>query len=106
MLAHVGFVQAHAVGPGAIQRVEDSRNAFTIFLQEGYRHRPRKPGPPPPRLALEAIINTIFEVIYQQARLASDAPMSELLAQMAFLTLAPFLGAREASRFIAGKLSE
>jgi AcrR family transcriptional regulator len=44
-IAHVGFVEAYAVGPGAVQRVEDSHTAFTMFLQEGYQYAP-DPDPP------------------------------------------------------------
>ena len=36
LVAHVGFVEAYAVGRGAIQRVEDSHTAFMIFLREGF----------------------------------------------------------------------
>ena len=74
MIAHVGFVEAYAVGPGAVQRVEDSHVAFTIFLQEGYQQQLRR-APPPTRLALEAIITTIFEIVYRQSR-ASSKPRS------------------------------
>ena len=70
-VAHVAFVEAYAVGPRAIQRVEDSHIAFTIFLQEGYRYQPQA-APPPSRLALEAIITTIFEIVYLQARASND----------------------------------
>jgi hypothetical protein len=103
MFAHVGFVQAYAVGPAAVQRVEDSHNAFTIFLQEGYRYRPRVGTPS--RLALEAIISTIFEVIYQQARKPSRRPIGGLLANMAHVTLTPFLGVSETNEFIDGEVN-
>src|ERR1700682_2060706 len=34
IVAHVGFVEAYAVGPGAAQRLEDSHSAFAMLLQE------------------------------------------------------------------------
>ena len=46
-VANVGFVESYAVGPRGIQRVEDSRVAFTIFLQEGFRMK--QGGIPPSR---------------------------------------------------------
>jgi AcrR family transcriptional regulator len=102
MIAQVGFVEAYAVGPGAVQRVEDSHVTFTIFLQEGYQQKPRRT--PPSRLALEAIITSIFEIVYREVRRSKDPQVTGMLGHMAFLSLAPFLGASEASRFIAETL--
>ena len=98
LIAHVGFVEAYAVGPGAVQRVEDSHVTFTIFLQEGYQHDAGHA--PPSRLALEAIITSIFEIVYREARSRREPRVSGMLGSMAFLALAPFLGADEANRFI------
>jgi AcrR family transcriptional regulator len=61
LVANVGFIEAYAVGPGAIQRVEDSRGAFGMLLQEGYRHVLSDQRPP--RIVSEAIITTIFESV-------------------------------------------
>jgi AcrR family transcriptional regulator len=102
-IGHVGFVEAYAVGPGAVQRVEDSHIAFTILLQEGYRQEPH--AEPPSRLALEAIITTIFEIVYHQARASADLQISGLLGHMTFLCLAPFIGPDAANEFIEQKLN-
>jgi AcrR family transcriptional regulator len=103
MIAQVGFVEAYAVGPGAVQRVEDSHVTFTIFLQEGYQQKP--PRTPPSRLALEAIITSIFEIVYREARGRKEPQVTGMLGHMVFLVLAPFLGADEANRFIDEKMS-
>jgi AcrR family transcriptional regulator len=102
-VAHVGFVEAFAVGPGAIQRVEDSHVAFAMFLQEGYQLAPRNP---PSRLALEAIITTAFEIVYHQARASSRPQLAGLAAHLTFLWIAPFTGAAEANEFIDRQLQE
>jgi AcrR family transcriptional regulator len=102
MIAHVGFVEAYAVGPEAVQRVEDSHITFTIFLQEGYQHEAAHASPS--RLALEAIITSIFEIVYREARSTTKPRVSGMLGSMAFLALAPFLGAEEANRFIDRRL--
>ena len=102
LIAHVGFVEAYAVGPGAVQRVEDSHVAFTIFLQEGYQQQLSRT--PASRLALEAIITTIFEIVYHQTRERPEPQISGLMGQLAFLAMAPFLGAAEANLIIDEKL--
>jgi AcrR family transcriptional regulator len=99
LITHVGFVEAHAVGPGAAQRVQDSHTAFAIFLQEGYLNV--SSGSPPTRTAVEAIVTTIFETVYHQARASAKPKISGLIGHMTFLCLAPFLGAEDANGFVA-----
>ena len=67
MIAHVGFVEAYAVGPGAVQRVEDSHVTFTIFLQEGLQHANRR-TPPPRGWPWRRSSRAIFEIVYRGAR--------------------------------------
>jgi AcrR family transcriptional regulator len=102
-IAHVGFVEAHAVGPGAVQRVEDSHIAFTIFLQEGFQYA--KPSTPPSRVELEAIITTIFEIVYSHTRTGEDLRLSGLVPHLSFLALAPFVGPEQADALIDMMLS-
>lgn len=101
--AHVAFVEAYAIGARGIQRVEDSRIAFTIFLQEGYRYQ--RDGTPPSRAALEAIITTIFEIVYQQTRASAKPKTARLLAHFVYLCLAPFLGPEASNTFIDSQLA-
>jgi AcrR family transcriptional regulator len=102
IVGHVGFVEAYAVGPMAAQRLEDSQAAFSMLLQEGYQHLADDARPS--RVALEAIIATIFEIVYDRAR-GSEAPrLSELLAHFTFLVLSPFIGPEQANAFIDQKI--
>jgi AcrR family transcriptional regulator len=103
--SHVAFVEAYAVGSRGIQRVEDSHVAFTIFLQEGYRYQ-SETDTPPSRLALEAIIITIFEIVYLQTRASATPETVGLLAHFVYLSLAPFIGTSAADQFIDEKLAE
>ena len=103
LIAQVGFVEAYAAGPAAVQRVEDSHLAFTMFLQEGYQHVPASGLS---RLALEAIVMTIFEIVYCRVRARDAAGTASLLAPMSFLCLAPFLGAAEAAQYIESRSVE
>lgn len=100
--AHVGYVEAHAVGAPAVQRVEDTRQAFAIFLQEGSQHTER----PPSQLAMEAIVTTVFEIGYAQFRRGDAARLTRFSYHATYLCLAPFLGPDAANAFIDGKLRE
>lgn len=104
LITHVGFVEAPAVGPGAVQRIEDSHLAFAMLLQEAYQYAPDYP--PPPRLVPEAIITAIFELVYRQARKRGKPRLSGLLPHLTFVVLAPFVGPAAANTFIDQKLQE
>jgi AcrR family transcriptional regulator len=102
-IAHVGFVESYAVGPGAVQRVEDSLIAFTIFLQEGYQHQPIER--PPSHEELEAIVTCVFEIVYRELRHSGEPRISATLPALIYVSLAPFLGVCEAERFIDAQLA-
>lgn len=103
-IAHVGFVEAYAVGPGAVQRVDDSAMAFAVFLQEGYQQQPR--WGTPSRLALEAIVMSIFELVYRQARASATPQIHCTLPLLVFVCLAPFIGPARANDFIDEQLAK
>ncbi|HEY7890991.1 MAG TPA: helix-turn-helix domain-containing protein [Solirubrobacteraceae bacterium] len=99
---HTGYVEAHAVGGPAIQRINDTRMAFTMFLQEGYQHTTHPPSPS----ALEAITTCIFEIAYNQTRKGNATQLGRATALGTYLALSPFLGAQAANQFIDNKLRE
>ncbi len=101
-IAHMGFVESHAVGPAAIQRVEDSHTAFTIFLQEGNQHTPA----PTAAITPQAIAAAVFEIGYQQTRHGNPHHLTRLAYHATYLALTPYLGPQAANRFIDGKLKE
>jgi AcrR family transcriptional regulator len=102
-IARAGFVEAYAVGLDAVERVENSHVAFTIFLREGYQFRPN--AHPPSPVALEAIIAAIFEIVHRQARDRGELGLSGLLPSMAHLCLTPFLGSSKTNEFVNRKLA-
>jgi AcrR family transcriptional regulator len=102
-IAHVGFVESYAVGVEAVQRVQDSLIAFTIFLQEGYQHQPLED--PPTQLDLEAIVTSVFEILYRQVRSCDKPRIRATLPSLIHLSLAPFIGATETNRFIEKMLA-
>lgn len=100
-LAYVSFVESHAGGPVAMARLPELIGAFTIFLQEGYRYASPRTGSPraPSPLALEAIVTAVFELCHLHAR-RPDTQLGSQLHELAFICLAPFLGAGEANAFL------
>jgi AcrR family transcriptional regulator len=102
IVTHIGLVESHAVGPSAIQRIDDGRSAFTIFLQEGNQLR----EVPATRTEMEAIGGSVFEICYRQARRGQSAQMARLTGHVAYIILAPFIGPAAANEFIDHKLRE
>lgn len=102
VITQLGHVQSHAVGAPAIQRIDDARAAFTIFLQEGSQYANMALS----RTVMEAIGGAIFEIGYQQARAGGCEQISRLTGTACYLILAPFMGAVAASDFVEGKLRE
>jgi AcrR family transcriptional regulator len=101
ILAHIGFVESHAVGTPAIQRIDDSRAAFALFLQQGQQHAAQ----PLSSTGQEAITAVIFEIGYRHARAGNIREMPRLSCQSTYFALAPFLGPEAADRFIDDKLA-
>lgn len=100
-LVWVGVVECYAAGSAAIVRAFDNRMAYTLFLEEGYRQRPR--GEDLPRLCSEAIGGAILELVRKQAMLGRTDRMLEILPQAAYVAIAPFTGAAEALELIQEK---
>jgi hypothetical protein len=104
--AHIGFIEAYCAGPMAVQRVEDNHTAFTLFLQEGYRPvalelaggvaEDAANEDPPGRLALEAVITAIYEMVCLELRGGRTGGLSRTLGLIAAVFLTPFLGGANA----------
>jgi AcrR family transcriptional regulator len=103
-LAHVGFVETYAAGEDAARQVEDSVDAFTLFLHDGLppAHNAASASSP---IALEAIATSIFETAYLECRRNGASNLSGLLPHVTFLCLAPITGAPQANEFIDSRLN-
>jgi AcrR family transcriptional regulator len=101
-VAYIAFVEAYAVGPEAVQRIEDTHVAFLYFLEEGAAEAP--PQQAPSRVAMEAIIAGIFEIIYMQARQREQAQIAAMLPYIMHIWFTPFLGVKASDAFIQRKL--
>jgi AcrR family transcriptional regulator len=100
-LAYVVLVEPNAAGDRALQRVVDMLQAFTIFLEEGYRQNPR--AEQLPRLCSDAIAGSIFELLYHHAVHDLIPRLPELTPQCTYTALAPFIGPTQAAEFVQAK---
>jgi len=102
-LAALDFVESYAAGPAAIRRSFESRMAYTLFLEEGYRQRPEAEALP--RLGSEAIAGAILELMRREAVRGRIERMRDLAPQATYLALAPFLGPGEALRRVEERMA-
>ncbi len=105
----LGYIESHALGGAALQRIDDSRRAFTIFLQEGERYAAQNDdhvAGPQSRVAMEAIAAAIAEIGYEQARHERIPQLPRFVGHAAYLCLAPFLGPNAANEFVDGKFAQ
>jgi AcrR family transcriptional regulator len=102
-IARVELIESHAAGSLAVQQLDSAILAYTIFLEEGYQQE--RDSKPPPRLALEAMIATSFELFYRQIRSSDKPRLVGLVPYAAHIALTPFLGAAESDLAISEHLA-
>jgi len=100
VFAHMRVVEAYAAGPEAMQRTEELTAQFAVFLEEGYKQRPEATALP--RTCTPAIAGAIFELIRRQIAAHKTAELPRHVPQLAYVALAPFLGAEAAAGVIEG----
>jgi AcrR family transcriptional regulator len=93
-VSHLRLVECYAAGPTASRRAEDITRAFTIFLEEGYSFGAQADASP--RLSTQAITGAIFEIVQRHASRREWDRLPRRLPQLAYVALAPFMGAEEA----------
>lgn len=97
--ARVGFVEVFAAGPRALSRRDEAMRAFMEFVQPGFAAAPDALDVPP--LAAEAVVGAIYEVIYTRVLHGRVGELPDLLPQLLFVALTPFLGAEAAGAHAA-----
>lgn len=98
--ARLGFVEVLAAGPRALKRRDAAMQEFMQFLSPGYDAAASAAdvaGAEIPPLMPEAIIGAIYEIVYARVLQERTAELPELLPQLIFCALAPFLGPVRAS---------
>jgi AcrR family transcriptional regulator len=97
--ARMCIVEVVAAGPDARSRRDAAMRVFVDFLEPGRAEAPR--GLVVPALAAEVVVGGIYEIIY--ARLQRDAAdeLVEMLPDLLFCALVPYIGHRAAERAVA-----
>jgi AcrR family transcriptional regulator len=88
-LAHLGIVEIQAAGEAAVLRDHDSRMAFALFLEDGYRQCLEEK---PTAICSEAIAGGIQSLMRRRVLAGETERMLEILPQCAYVALAPFIG--------------
>jgi hypothetical protein len=91
------------VGAAALRRSFDNLMAYTLFLEDGYRQRPR--AGELPRLCSEAIAASVLGMMRRVVYEGRTARMRELLPQAAYVALAPFIGPAAAMGVVEAKVA-
>jgi AcrR family transcriptional regulator len=102
VIANVAWLETHALGLPAIQRVEDTRHAFTTLLRA---NSPNTQALPSATVA-EAVGAAIFEIAHERARHQRINDLPCYAYHATYLALAPFLGVQAANRFVERKLED
>jgi hypothetical protein len=102
--AYLGMVESHSVSQELIDLVDARVMAFTVFLEEG--QRPPYRSEPLPDVVPEAIAMAIFELTSHMLRHGRNEEMPGLLPLIAYVVLAPYLGAEEAAQFTEERLRQ
>lgn len=100
-LARTCFVEALAAGPAAVERYEESRQAFVSLFQLGRDVSPY--GADLPETLEEAVVGGIFWIVYQRLAGASPEKTSELLPELVEFALTPYVGAEAARDTAVGE---
>lgn len=88
--ARMAFVEVLAAGPEALARRDAARAEFAVLVEPGFSAAPRRPALP--LLLPEAIVGGLSEVVSMRIRDGQTDTLPELLPELMYCALAPFLG--------------
>jgi AcrR family transcriptional regulator len=103
--ARLGMVESRTVSPELLAPVDERVMAFTFFLQEGHaylraRHDAER------SMADEAIAMAMYELASHMIRHGRNDELPGLLPLMAYILLAPYIGAEAACEFVDRKVRD
>jgi AcrR family transcriptional regulator len=99
-LAHLQIVAPYAAGAEAIERAQQMMTMFTVFLEEGYSHRPQ--ARELPYLCSSAIVDAVFEILREQIAAGQASKLPRHVPRLAYIAIAPFTGPQAAVELIEG----
>jgi AcrR family transcriptional regulator len=102
IFSHFGLVDANALGPAAIERIDGTLGSFTIFLEEGYRSCPGAQDLPD--VTSEAIAAAIHEISTRFVRQRRTEELAGLLPVLANIILTTFIGPQATNELIDAQL--
>jgi AcrR family transcriptional regulator len=95
--ARMCIVEVLAAGPSALQRRDGAMRMFTVFFEAGRQEVPEGMPPLPP-LVSESVVGAIYEVIYSRILRNQTEELPDLLPDLMYIALVPYLGPEEAAR--------
>ncbi|HEX8754010.1 MAG TPA: helix-turn-helix domain-containing protein [Solirubrobacterales bacterium] len=101
-LARTCFVEALSAGPAAVERYEQSLQAFIPLFRVGRKVSPH--GEELPETLEETITGGVFWVVYQRIIGGETERIEELLPELLEFVLTPYVGAEAAKRLASEEL--
>jgi AcrR family transcriptional regulator len=102
-LIYLDVIESPAVGGAALRRSLDNLMAYTLFLEDGFRQRPR--AEKLPRLCSEAIAASVLGMMRWVVYEGRTERMLEILPQAVYVALAPFIGPAAAMELVETKVA-
>jgi AcrR family transcriptional regulator len=96
--ARMCIVEVLAAGPEARGRRDAAMRVFIDFLEPGRAHAPK--GVEVPQLTSEIVVGGIYEAIYAQLMRGAGNELVDMLPDLLYCALMPFIGHRAAERAV------
>jgi AcrR family transcriptional regulator len=93
-LARLATVDVLAAGPRALARRDATLRRFTVFLEDGKAELPATV--PDPDLLARAVVGGLWEAVYGYVRDGQAERLGELMPDLVYCALVPYLGHRRA----------
>lgn len=97
--ARMCIVEVVAAGPDARSRRDAAMRVFVDFLEPGRAEAPR--GLVVPALAAEVVVGGIYEIIYSRLQRDAADELVEMLPELLYCALVPYIGHAAAERAVA-----
>jgi AcrR family transcriptional regulator len=97
VFARIAFFEILTGGPPAVEMAEGFLDSFGLLFAPGYQQHPEVPG-----VVSEAIVGGLWNILQYEIGHGRTAQLPELAPELVYITLAPFIGGREATRVATG----